>query len=547
MPDRACYRRVMRMLRNKAATLAFSVALVGLLLAGCTDPTAAPSAGGEGATSTASTDAAEVVIATGGEPDSFNPVLGYARWGDGKVVEGLTRLGVDLVAEPALAEDLPVVSDDGLTYTFTLREGVTFHDGQTLGADDVVATYEAALDPDNASPVAADLTALESVEAVDDRTVRFTLTHPQSAFVTTTTLGILPADAVDATSPQDVVGTGPYQVDGYRAGERIVLSAYPGYWGEEPEVSRATFLFVDDDAARAARLASGEVDAALLPTQALGRFEDDDAYDVVRRDTADFRALVLPEGGEVSGDPAVRAALHTGLDREALVEGALAGAGRPAFGPIPPEAVEYSDVLEVEPDPRAAEQTLEDAGWAEGDDGVRTRDGERAAFTLMYPAGDTLRQNIALEVQAQAAELGIEIEPEGLSWEAIEPRMATDALVYGTGNPYNADLSTYPLFHSSRAFQGFDNPGGYDSPEMDEALEAGRAAQADAERVEAYATVQEQLAQDLPWVFLAYVEHDYVIEAGTWSGYDVPLVEPHEHGLQGGPWWNLPEWTVSGG
>ncbi|GAA4874217.1 ABC transporter substrate-binding protein [Serinicoccus chungangensis] len=546
MPRRSCYGRVMRTFRNRYAAPLASVVLAGVVLAGCTDPTATSPGGGEGGAATSSA-ATEVVVATGGEPDSFNPVLGYARWGDGKIVEGLVRLGADLRPEPVLAQELPQVGDDGLTYTFTLSEGVSFHDGQELRAEDVVATYEAALDPENGSPVAADLTALESVEAVDERTVRFTLAHPQSAFVTTTTLGILPADQVDATSPQDVVGTGPYQVEGYRAGERLVLAADPGYWGEQPEVTRATFLFVEDDAARAARLASGEVDAALLPTQALGRFEDDEAYDVVRRDTADFRALVLPEAGEVTGDPAIRSALHTGLDRQAVVDGALAGAGRPAYGPIPPEAAEYSDVLEVEADPGTAEQGLEEAGWVEGGDGVRARDGQRAAFTLMYPAGDTLRQNVALEVQAQAAELGIEVEPEGLSWEAIEPRMAEDALVYGSGNPYNADLSTYPLFHSTRAFQGFDNPGGYDSPEMDAALEAGRAAQEETARVEAYATVQEQLAQDLPWVFLAYVEHDYVIEADTWAGYDVPLVEPHEHGLQGGPWWNLPSWTIAGG
>ncbi|WP_299519852.1 ABC transporter substrate-binding protein [uncultured Serinicoccus sp.] len=536
----------MRTLRNRYAAPLSSAVVAGLLLAGCTDPTTTPSGDDEGAAATSS-GATEVVVATGGEPDSFNPVLGYARWGDGKIVEGLVRLGADLEPEPVLAQELPEVSADGLTYTVTLRDGVTFHDGQELVAEDVVATYEAALDPENGSPVAADLTALESVEAVDERTVRFTLAHPQSAFVTTTTLGILPADQVGTTSPGDVVGTGPYQVDGYRAGERLVLTASPDYWGEQPEVTRATFLFVDDDAARAARLASGEVDAALLPTQALGRFEDDEAYDVVRRDTADFRALVMPEEGEVTGDPAIRAALHQGLDREALVDGALAGAGRPAYGPIPPEAPEYSDVVEVEVDPGAAQQGLEEAGWVEGADGVREKDGQRAAFTLMYPAGDTLRQNVALDVQAQAAELGIEVEPEGLSWEAIEPRMAGDALVYGSGNPYNADLSTYPLFHSSRAFQGFDNPGGYDSAEMDAALEAGRAAQEESERVEAYATVQEQLAQDLPWVFLAYVEHDYVIEADTWEGYDVPLVEPHEHGLQGGPWWNLPSWTIAGG
>lgn len=519
------------------------VPLAGLVLltGGCANPTAVPDAAG---TTPAGGSAQDVVIAVGAEPDTLNPVLGYARWGDGKVVEGLLQLGADLVPEPLLAQSLPEVSDGGLTWTYTLREGVFFHDGSPLTADDVVYTYESALDPDLGSPVAADLTALATVEAVDERTVRFTLDHPHASFPVATVLGVVPEDS----DPDDgqVVGTGPYTIDTYRPGDRLVLTAHDDYWGEPPEVGRAVFVFAEDDAARVARVASGEADGALLPATALARFEGDGAFEVVRRDTSDFRAIIMPETHPVAGDPAVRQALNIGLDRQSLVDGALAGSGRPAYGPIPPEAAEYSSVVEVDTDVAAARAVLDDAGWQEGPDGTRVRDGQRAELTLMYPAGDTLRQNIALDVQAQARQLGIEVAPDGLSWDAIEPRMSQDPLVYGSGNPYDADLSTYPLLHSSRALVGFDNPGGYRSSPMDAALEAGRSALDDAQRNAAYADVQEVLAQDLPWIFLAYVGHDYVIRAGVWQGYDVPLVEPHEHGLQGGPWWNLPDWTSAG-
>ncbi|QFG69027.1 ABC transporter substrate-binding protein [Ornithinimicrobium pratense] len=518
------------------------LACLALLTSACADPSqnGLPQEGASG-TQEGKVPAQDVVIAVGSEPDTLNPVLGYARWGDGKVVEGLLQLGVDLVPEPLLAESLPEVSDDGLTWTYTLRDGVRFHDGTLLSADDVVYTYESALDPDLGSAVAADLTALAAVEAVDERTVRFTLDRPHASFPVATVLGIVPAGS-DLDDVQ-VVGTGPYRMSSYRPGDRLVLTAHDDYWGEPPEVGRATFVFAEDDAARVARVASGEVDAALLPATSLARFEENDAFDVVRRDTSDFRAIIMPEEHPVAGDPAVRRALNLGLDRQSLVEGALAGSGRPAYGPIPPEAAEYSSVVEVDTDVPAARAVLEEAGWQEGPDGTRVRDGQRAELTLMYPAGDSLRQNIALYVQAQAGGLGIEVTPDGLSWDAIEPRMSQDPLVYGSGNPYDADLSTYPLLHSSRALVGFDNPGGYRSPELDAALESGRSALDDAERNAAYAEVQDLLAQDLPWIFLAYVGHDYVIRAGVWQGYDVPLVEPHEHGLQGGPWWNLPSWT----
>lgn len=128
-----------------------------LPLTGCVDPTQGPGEGqaspGEGAGATAAARTAQdVVIAAGSEPDSLNPVLGYARWGDGKVFEGLVRLTADLTVEPVLAQTLPEVSDDGLTVVFTPRDGVTFHDGTPLTADDVVFTYESALDPAHASP-----------------------------------------------------------------------------------------------------------------------------------------------------------------------------------------------------------------------------------------------------------------------------------------------------------------------------------------------------------------------------------------------------------
>ena len=539
-------------LRGRRAALrgpaALAAAAALLVTASCADPDHRTE--GQPAGRTGVQD--EVVVAVAAEPDTFNPVLGYARWGDGKVVEGLLGLDADLEPQPLLAEDLPEVSDDGLTYTYTLREGVTFADGSALDAQDVVATYGAALDPGLGSPVAADLTALAQVEAVDRRTVRFHLRTPQSSFVVATVLGIVPSETLGgdlsaAELDRVAVGTGPYEVEAYRPGEQLVLVARDDYWGGAPEVRRATFVFVPDDSARAARLAAGEVDAAQLPVQALDRFEGDPAFDVVRRDTADYRAIVLPEEGAVTADPAVRRSLHVGLDREATVAGALAGAGRPAFGPLPAEAADHAPALETDPggDPDAARRLLEEAGWVEGADGVRVRDGQRAELTLMYPAGDTLRQNLALDVQTQAARLGVEVRPEGLSWEAIEPRMRTDALVYGSGSPYSGDLSMYPLFHSSRAHQGFDNPGGYASDAMDEALRAGREARDPQARAAAYADAQEQLAEDLPWVFLVYVEHDYVVRSGLWDGYDVQLVEPHEHGLQGGPWWNLQTWTLA--
>jgi peptide/nickel transport system substrate-binding protein len=502
---------------------------------GTADPSA-PSAGDDRDT--------DLVVALATEPDNLNPVLGFAPHGDGKIFEGLVSINADLQPVPDLAAALPEVSDDGLTYTFTLRDDVTFHDGEPLTSADVRFTYEAALDPDLETPVRADLEALESVETPDDRTVVFHLSEPYAPFVLRTTLGIVPEHLLAGedltTTPfnQDPVGTGPYELESWRPGEQLVLTAYEDHRDGEPQVQRATFLFIEDDAARAARVAAGDVDAAVLPPALAARYSDDETWQVVRAETADFRAVVMPtEDNPVTSDPAIRLALSHALDRQAIIDGVLAGGGRPASSPIPPEHPAYEEQAEIAFDPDAARQVLDDAGWAEGTDGVRAKDGRRAEFTLMYPAADSVRQSIALAVQAAAADIGIEVTLEGLSWEAISPRMRRDAVVFGTGAPYDPDLTLFNQFHSSQAYQGFSNPGGYANEEVDRLIEEGRRTLDPDARNEIYREVQRVLAEEQPWIFVAFLEHAYVIRE-PWTGFP-DLVEPHEHGLNGGPWWDL--------
>jgi peptide/nickel transport system substrate-binding protein len=519
--------------------------VVALVTAACS--TTAPTGPGtaDGADGSAGDDRdTDLVVALATEPDNLNPVLGFAPHGDGKIFEGLVSINADLQPVPDLAAALPEVSDDGLTYTFTLRDDVTFHDGEPLTSADVRFTYEAALDPDLETPVRADLEALESVETPDDRTVVFHLSEPYAPFVLRTTLGIVPEHLLAGedltTTPfnQDPVGTGPYELESWRPGEQLVLTAYEDHRDGEPQVQRATFLFIEDDAARAARVAAGDVDAAVLPPALAARYSDDETWQVVRAETADFRAVVMPtKDNPVTSDPAIRLALSHALDRQAIIDGVLAGGGRPASSPIPPEHPAYEEQAEIAFDPDAARQVLDDAGWAEGTDGVRAKDGRRAEFTLMYPAADSVRQSIALAVQAAAADIGIEVTLEGLSWEAISPRMRRDAVVFGTGAPYDPDLTLFNQFHSSQAYQGFSNPGGYANEEVDRLIEEGRRTLDPDARNEIYREVQRVLTEEQPWIFVAFLEHAYVIRE-PWTGFP-DLVEPHEHGLNGGPWWDL--------
>ncbi|GIF37922.1 ABC transporter substrate-binding protein [Actinoplanes xinjiangensis] len=504
-----------------------TVAVILLALTACSVPA------GTGSTSAGRT----FVVATSGEPDTLNPILGYGSDGASLIFDGLVARDAGNTLVPALAAELPAVSADGRTVTAKLRTGATFHDGRPLTAADVVFTYTAVLDPAVDSTLRSDLDMLTAVTAPDPSTVVFTLKYAYAPFLQRLTLGIVPAAAL---RDQDVnraafnrapIGTGPYRVTSWTPGDRLVLAANESWWGGRPANSGVIVAFVADDNGRAQRARAGEFDAVELAPRLATAFP---GFSVHKVPTADYRGVMLPMNHPVTGDAAIRRALDAAVDRQAMVTGVLGGAGDPAYGPVPPTSPFH---VTTEPAP----VDLDAAGWIAGTDGIRVRNGQRAAFALMYPATDSLRKELALAVTADARKAGIEIRPEGLTWEAIEPRMGDDALIMGWGTPYDPDFLSYKLFGSRFAGQGFFNPGGYRSAVVDRALQAGRDDADPEKRKAAYATFQRQLATDAPWVFLTYLQHTYVVRDDV-AGV-TPRVEAHEHDVANSLWWNIHTWT----
>ncbi|MFD6566111.1 ABC transporter substrate-binding protein [Micromonospora profundi] len=521
--------------------VASTAATGALLLAGCSAPSTPD--GPSGGTT--------LVVATSDEPDALNPVLNYGVDGASLIFDGLVARAADNRLVAGLATDLPLLSADGRTVTAKLRDGVQFHDGTVLSAQDVVFTYQAVLDPKVDSTLRSDLDMVESVTAPDPATVVFRLRYPYAPFLQRLTLGIVPAKLLSGqdinTAPfnRKPVGTGPYRVDSWTPGDRLVLTANERYFGGRPANDRLVVAFVADDNVRAQRMRAGEFDAAELPPKLASGFDTDAAYQVQRVPTADYRGVMLPSGNPVLADPAVRRALNLAVDRSAMVSGILGGAGEPAFGPIPPtsEFAEPSIIGKPTADTAAAGALLDAAGWTPGPGGVRVKDGRPARFTLMYPASDTLRKDLALAVTADAKKIGIEVTPAGLTWDAIDPRMKSDALLMGYGTPYDPDFVSYKLFGSRFAGQGYFNPGSYRSEVVDQALQDGRDQYDPARRKAAYARFQQQLAADVPWLFLTYLRHTYVLKASV-QGV-TPRVEAHEHGVANSIWWNIDTWTRS--
>ncbi|MGY1840363.1 MULTISPECIES: ABC transporter substrate-binding protein [unclassified Modestobacter] len=530
------------------------VLLAAVVLTGCTAP-------GSGDDTAAAAGSDRLVLADAYEPEPLNPVAGHGETGYSRVYDGLVRLaggssGIPEL-EPALATELPRGNDDATEWTVPLREGVTFSDGTTFDAEDVVATYEAVLDPASASPIAGNYAMVDSVEAVDPQTVVFRLAWSYVPFPTKLLLGIAPAEALATpgraeesalnTAP---VGTGPFVLT-ERRGDRTVFRANPDHWDGEPEVDELVVVYVPDDNTRAQRMAGGEFDGTTLPPLLADTLADDDGLTVVGHPSADWRGVSLPAGDPVTGDPAVRRALNAAVDREAIVGSVLGGHGEAASTFVPAVFGEYAEPSAVfEHDPDEARRILDEAGWVPGPDGVRVRDGQRAEFTVMYFPEETLRRDLAQAFASDALAVGVEVDLEAVDRPQFRPRIPTDGALLGGGDvPYDPDTQLYNALHSSFTADGvggpFDNPSDYRNPTVDAALDEARRSTDDAVRVDAYREVQRQLVADPPAVVLVFLEHVYVVRDGGWTGTE-PVLEPHSHGVSWGPWWNLAEWRRDG-
>ncbi|HEX3650306.1 MAG TPA: ABC transporter substrate-binding protein [Pseudonocardiaceae bacterium] len=515
--------------------LLLSIIPVLAVAAACTG-TPTPSASGR-------PDNTAMVLAEPMEPVSLNPLDGYAPNGAAKIFDGLYEYQADGTLRPALASALPVSSADGRSWTVSVRGGISFSDSTPFAVTDVLATYRALLDSRYASPLRSDYSMLSSVTEVNDSTVRFNLAYPYAPFPDKLVLGIVPATALTTVEPvtklpmdTDPVGTGPYTLVSWTKGDRLVLAANPRYptaLGGPPKVKKVTVVFVPGDQDRVTRLRAGKLDgAAVSPAQAAG-FLRSNAFTVLTDHSADLRAISLPVHGPVTGDPAIRLALNEAVDRRALVTGPLKGTGSPAATPMPavlPEFVEPSATFKL--DQEQARTELLAGGWVANTGGGRRKHGVPAAFTLAYPAGDTVDAALATAFVADAKAIGVTVTPEAVPRSELAEHLDTDATLISAGNPFDPDLDLYPLL--STAMAGADSA-------ITSALNTGRRTLDPAQRAVAYRQFQKAYLSAPTMVCLVFLDHTYVMR-NNWNGY-APVTDSASQGVTWGPWWNLAQWT----
>jgi peptide/nickel transport system substrate-binding protein len=484
----------------------------------------------------------QLVYASESEFAGLNPILQETNT-DALLFRGLMRF--DEENKPALdiAESYQVSTDE-LTYSFKLREDIKFHDGTRLTADDVIFTIESILDDSNASFLKSDFTAVESMKKQDDFNLEIRLKYPFAPFMDKMTVPILPHHLLEGTDIRNneynvhPVGTGPYKFDQWNHGNNLTLVANEDFHGTKPSIEKVIFKFIPDSNNRALQLKSGEVDIALLDPVQAENIEDADNLSIHAIETADYRGILYNMKNNLWKDVNVRKAFNYAIDRKKIVDGILRGYGIEAYSPLQKHNYANENVEQYTYDIDKAKTLLDKAGWKEAEDGWRYKNGMKLEFTLTTPASDMVRVNIANYAAESFKAIGAEVKVEALDWNAIKIE-DTDAFIIAWGSPYDADHHTHILFHSeqsSTSSSGY-NYGDYSNNTVDKLLEKGRITTGNTERKAIYSELQEELSNDPPYNFVAYVDAIYGINSNL-EGIKERTLGHHGSGFL----WNVEEW-----
>ena len=530
----------MKLKKNMARLLSL-VLLMGTL-AGCSNTSSSDSDNKTKSAVEQRKENNELVVAVGAEPEAgFDAITG----GHGSITKvffsTLMKRDKELGWENDLATNYKV-SDDKLTWTVTIRDDVKFTDGEKLTAEDVAFTYETT----KKSSTEVDLTMIKEVKAIDDTTVQFTLTRPMSTFVEKLGVcGIVPKHAYDDNFKDNPIGSGPYKFVQWDKGQQVIAQVNEDYYGEKANIQKLTMVFLDTDAAYAA-VKSGDVDMAsingdLAKEEVKGTKILDipsiETYGVefpMVKNTGEKTDSGYEIGNDVTSDEAIRKALNTAVDRQSMVDGVLNGYGTVSTTGLEKmpwlnkdtvlDESEYNNMDE-------AKKILSNGGWKDSDnDGILEKDNTKASFKLLYTSGN-YRQELGLEFQKMAKELGIEITLEERTWDTILEDIHKEAVLFGFGSGDPSEL--YNLYYSKAANTAveWDNAGFYSNKKVDENIDKALNCESEDDALKYWQKVQldgdsgASAKGDAPYCWLVNANHVYIVS----ENFDIgsPVVQPH--------------------
>lgn len=509
---------------KKLLTLILCLAMVLTVFAGCSS-TPATEEGASASGDAAQGEAADseykdtLVYALNTDVQSLDPQIQNDTTSE-QVVKMLYNTLLKFEDDGTVVGDLAEswsVSEDKLTWTFNLKQGVKFHNGKELTSADVKATFDRALNAEAGGLRTTEIIKMfTAVEAPDPYTVTITTDGPygpMESLMCNMSLGIMDADYIEkygldlGTSVEGENGTGPFKVVSWERDQEIVVERFDDYFGTPAKLKTVVYTVIPEAASRVIALETGEVDVIDKPTnEDLERLEaDTENFTVLRKPTISQRLFRFGCNDPIISNTKVRQAIVYAIDRQAIIDALFTGSAYPSTAPLAPVTFGYSDLGEIEQDLELAKSLLAEAGYPDGFD-------TKIVTTERYQNGIELAEIIS----QQLAEIGINAEIEVWEWSALSAswngitadEFDQPIFIMGAGpSMRDADGGLRGLYTTSETGLNDRNYGFYSNAEVDALIEQGMQETDQQKRVEIYKEAMEILYREDPvafWLFDMY-------------------------------------------
>ena len=534
-----------------------SLCLAGLMaasLTGCggagnaAETTAAAGAENSAAASEAGASEAkeELVFVNYRDIRDLNPHL-YA--GEMYAQEMLYETLVNITAdgyEGCLAESWDI-SDDGKTYTFHIRDGVKFSDGEVCDANAIKANFDAIIENKDRHTWLEMMNLLVGVSAPDDKTFVIELSEPYYPLLTelgvTRPFAMISPKAMKDGSTKDgvnaYIGTGPYVLTDFVTDEYAVFEANENYWGEQPKIKKITVKVIPDNQTRILALEKGEIDMIfgknMIDADAINQYTGNDKFTVSLSDPTSTRQIVLNTTRDVLADKEVRQALQHATNKQAISDGIFYGLEQPA-DTLFAKTVPYCDI-DLEPyayDVELAQSMLDEAGWVVGSDKIREKDGQKLNIDLLYNSDSVTEKAIAEYLQSEYQKIGISLNIHGEEEQSYRDNMKAGNfdMVFNIcwGTPYDPQSSLAamraPVYGDYAAQLGLE-----DKADIDQAITDILVSTDETKRQELYTFVLTRLHEDAVYIPLTYECNKAIYRSDlqgfhfTQTQYEVPFAD----------------------
>ena len=448
--------------------------------------------------------------------------------------------------EGCLAESWDI-SDDGKTYTFHIRDGVKFSDGEVCDANAIKANFDAIIENKDRHTWLEMMNLLVGVSAPDDKTFVIELSEPYYPLLTelgvTRPFAMISPKAMKDGSTKDgvnaYIGTGPYVLTDFVTDEYAVFEANENYWGEQPKIKKITVKVIPDNQTRILALEKGEIDMIfgknMIDADAINQYTGNDKFTVSLSDPTSTRQIVLNTTRDVLADKEVRQALQHATNKQTISEGIFYGLEQPA-DTLFAKTVPYCDI-DLEPyayDVELAQSMLDEAGWVVGADKIRERDGQKLNIDLLYNSDSVTEKAIAEYLQSEYQKIGISLNIHGEEEQSYRDNMKNGKfdMVFNIcwGTPYDPQSSLAAM--RQRVYGDYEAQLGLpDKHEIDAAITKILTSTDEKERRELYRYVLTHLHEDAVYLPISFETNKALFNAelggvGFLSNqYEIPFAD----------------------